>query len=1150
MRLHRDIEFLRDYKDRLYPLNYIIESYNPNYILALIRKGPRLIELLNFAGLLDLETPIITERALDFIPAHELKGKKILVFDDIVISGTTIHNIFDMLPKKIEDLEMKMLSIAVDKDTYCKESMPDNFENMINITKDERFTFSNQLVKSFTFLNKPYDLDYSIFYTNINNEAMSKFLSSDVNIEKAYDVTTKYQEKNGFVRYSFIPDDITFSRFFIKYFNDIPIQPEICKVRIYSDLSNGETAVTPIVTFSMEKKFCSLQYNYFNNEFSFFNDLMKRIEQFTDGTDRKLPIFKLFWYILSYIYGLSFNIRHSTEDFQLLTSAYPSQMLHFQDLSYIFGPSFTEYIIKFLDNHYLETITAVNKLNHDFLSNNAKTPMGTKIEPKKSKSVFDNRRLYLYNEIHPYINRNMDKNKDLPSNIATIFEALYYKKELPMQMKIEKYGMDGMEHKRLSNGFNLNQIREILRRENLNFTRVELSASLDFVVDIGSQIPIFYNADNYDLFERAYRYGEDAFSGKLYEYIVADTTKELFDYIHKKEQKNSMPKIPFEKIGVMIYNDIVDSGFKPDLRYPQGLRRDREITVSPKFYLHGAILTISDIAKYSTHTSWLTFCDWCKSAGIVRYDVNDKMVLYSNSWFERNISGPKLPKPVSDRMIPRFENLAVLLYQIDRFIDKEHQSDYLIALTTCKDNRHFLEALIAELKLFFKSESYSFSITLNQMKILISDYPEEINEKCGSALRIFKEGSYPVAHSLNHKRDLYRNINNITKKIETYFLNSDWELRSIYKITLANYLEKIKEANGVPTNCAVAEFENKILNFDELCIQLSEILRSLMELIYNSNSKRARILKGGKIHGNDFKRLKSSCDKFYRALYNWNDYIDSHPNISFNGFIIKNLKMEPNTPIIPNRYNKKIYKDLFIYMFPLVERAYEALDEIYDNNFSDPVILREFGRLFPWIKVVDDELETKPWKWILWYDIKDYGGSRNSENKEKGPLLVRYINEKLDQIKSVKGDGFFSQFDSDDGKYILIEKNENVNIFLNELLRCAKSYNMFYRISLCHVSDTGESFKIYKENNRIAATVLHILAKRLANYLKDSNAEKDGCHSLFITIGSDKLLWDGEIPSYLREEWTVSEKLLHYKELKGVKKYVGFYPLTLQNPID
>ena len=57
----------------------------------------------------------------------------------------------------------------------------------------------------------------------------------------------------------------------------------------------------------------------------------------------------------------------------------------------------------------------------------------------------------------------------------------------------------------------------------------------------------------------------------------------------------------------------------------------------------------------------------------------------------------------------------MLLYHIDRKIDPSKQYKYLIALTACDNPRNYFEAVREELRLFFESNDYKFSLAFDNM---------------------------------------------------------------------------------------------------------------------------------------------------------------------------------------------------------------------------------------------------------------------------------------------------------------------------------------------------------------------------------------------------------------------------------------------------
>jgi hypothetical protein len=153
-----DNGFLKKYSSAFLSVSKTLQKEKPDYILALSRKGPRLLEMLRLSGWLE-DIPIISEKAIDFIPPEELKGKKILVFDDIIISGTTISNLLSNIAKKY-DIEKNLVCMAIDKDTLAlKKDAHGNYyielpngerlvvDYKLALSKDERFIFCNDLFR-------------------------------------------------------------------------------------------------------------------------------------------------------------------------------------------------------------------------------------------------------------------------------------------------------------------------------------------------------------------------------------------------------------------------------------------------------------------------------------------------------------------------------------------------------------------------------------------------------------------------------------------------------------------------------------------------------------------------------------------------------------------------------------------------------------------------------------------------------------------------------------------------------------------------------------------------------------------------------------------------------------------------------------------
>ena len=70
-------DFLKKYSDDLFLIANAFRNKKPDYILGLTRKAPRLLELMRLSGIWRGDIPIISEKAIEFIPSEELKAKKI-----------------------------------------------------------------------------------------------------------------------------------------------------------------------------------------------------------------------------------------------------------------------------------------------------------------------------------------------------------------------------------------------------------------------------------------------------------------------------------------------------------------------------------------------------------------------------------------------------------------------------------------------------------------------------------------------------------------------------------------------------------------------------------------------------------------------------------------------------------------------------------------------------------------------------------------------------------------------------------------------------------------------------------------------------------------------------------------------------------------
>ena len=198
----------------------------------------------------------------------------------------------------------------------------------------------------------------------------------------------------------------------------------------------------------------------------------------------------------------------------------------------------------------------------------------------------------------------------------------------------------------------------------------------------------------------------------------------------------------------------------------------------------------------------------------------------------------------------------------------------------------------------------------------------------------------------------------------------------------------------------------------------------------------------------------------------------------------------------------------------------------------------------------ESDLVEMPHQWVIWYDIKDSSGRRNPKNREKSPQVKRYINQKLTRIKGETNDGEFN-LEENDEKHILVEKDGNLKRYISELMNATAEYQMFMRIIVICIRDTGELFYRYKETNVIKSSLNHALVKRLGMYLNDGKvdgvAKEDRYHTVAISKEVMYSIWGNEKQFELGEDWYVEflssrdGSNEHYGYFPELDKHVSFY---------
>lgn len=178
---------------------------------------------------------IVSNLALDFDCCY-LKGKKIAILDDIVISGTSIASTVNkLLSVGVRQDDIDVIAIAIDKDYFNM-----GFENTKGISvlhcdfKPEDalcIELSAVISKVFSYFGIPYDVDFPVYeQIPINEKALSTFHNSL--FWDSVDVSNGNQRSGGIDVYTLYPAQPVLARLW----TTIGVNLERCadiKLRLY-----------------------------------------------------------------------------------------------------------------------------------------------------------------------------------------------------------------------------------------------------------------------------------------------------------------------------------------------------------------------------------------------------------------------------------------------------------------------------------------------------------------------------------------------------------------------------------------------------------------------------------------------------------------------------------------------------------------------------------------------------------------------------------------------------------------------------------------------------------------------------------------------------------------------------------------------------
>ena len=658
-----------------------VSKIQADVFILMARKATCFFNCLEELGLIHFDGYVTSERILDMDCAW-LKGKKVAILDDAIVSGTSINRTINKLIDIGVD-SIKVHVLTVNNDWFSEEMLTDEngesylYPNCNVETNEGCIELCYNVVKSILLQPRPYDIDFPYFNRIELKEKYMKYL---VNREgwNCYDISSVEQKANNIYALTIIPTTAKLKMFEL-HNNSTFLDRCLVKLRIYATFKDKNKKMyslrlVPMIVFNrmpiteVENIFNELieqteEHNYFKNMFITSTSKLRFLQFYYSAK------FAEYW-----MNGLPKAIGISKED------------LTFEDrnLSFIFP----EEIDKKVEELCKSKIMLVNEHN---------------IAKEKVISVSEESQLTGRDII------------SVESRFIEPFIKKYYEKEIPCRELVLKEGKEVFDNddydgllQRLNTGITVyDMLENVGYVEKYYDIKTRVSLFIDRAIDMGMIVPITQISD--DQVFRAYRHGEDVLFGKRGEILYLTMLHE-----YEKEAKGgagithiSTEKmiVLFSKIGVK--NNILRPYISNFTTNPQDDNGEICKILRVKTYLKGPVGLVGDVSvhKKTKEKPYIT--------------EESKSIWFTNTFLQKQLIEvtkddlyhiPEIDTTsITEKHLSDTENIGILFGQLSNSQIETGVNlgdDELTKLATCVTIDDTIRAIAAEINIFTKEWEY------------------------------------------------------------------------------------------------------------------------------------------------------------------------------------------------------------------------------------------------------------------------------------------------------------------------------------------------------------------------------------------------------------------------------------------------------------
>ena len=480
-----------------------------------------------------------------------LAGKRIQLFDDTLITGTTLYRAINRLQDSGASV-LKTTVLCVDRENWCPALVTPS-PPYLNVEAHDVTAFSSQAVRAIGVIPRPYSVDFPL-YDNIvikGDKLDSPLINSGWHLD---DITTTRQADCGVLNVTMTPAPYMVRELDDRFGWAVSGRSQLMKVRLYARQSSAGKGFTcralPLVAFD------PMTHNQIKYLWRALRTNIPSLADLDDALPSENERLRLLQFVCaSHLFrawmhdvGLSSNKQKATANRR--------------QVDFAFAPTIRDAVLAAMDHELQQPL--------------AGTPKFT-TSPRPIRHTLS---------VPPRFHGT-----DLPGIQARLTEPfleLFQSRELIARRLVKRYGRNTFDLpkyqqivNRLNHGISLPELRSRLKHlRSDDATRALLSTFIDEAIDRGVAVPITV-VDETCVY-RAYRHGEDVKFTEVEARLACLAIQEAIRTLGVTQ----LPKVVVEKLIVLLIRAGLRGGF---IERWTGTLADRRTTAGIRYYLRGAV---------------------------------------------------------------------------------------------------------------------------------------------------------------------------------------------------------------------------------------------------------------------------------------------------------------------------------------------------------------------------------------------------------------------------------------------------------------------------------------------------------------------------------------------------------------------------------